>query len=169
MHGHVNVIYVPVYSCMLWAQDGGLVSMFLCTQHHVNCQTYEDYVLCNVSPDSLIVNEVSEVRAISIFTVALWWARCNQFIIRVSSFLLGSFKESNCAASSYLYLITPSVQYMYRTAATICTAQWSLYVLHSGHYMYRTVVTICSAQWSLYVPHSGHYMYRTVFNICTAQ
>jgi hypothetical protein len=28
--------------------------------------------------------------------------------------------------------------------------------------MYRTVVTICNAQRSLYVPHSGHYMYRTV-------
>ena len=28
--------------------------------------------------------------------------------------------------------------------------------------MYRTVVTICTAQWSLYVPHSGHYMYLTV-------
>jgi len=26
------------------------------------------------------------------------------------------------------------------------------------------VVTICTAQWSLYVPHSGHYMYRQ-FNI----
>jgi hypothetical protein len=47
---------------------------------------------------------------------------------------------------------------------TICTAQWPLYVPHSGHYMYRTVVTICTAQWSLYVPHSGHYMYRQ-FNI----
>jgi hypothetical protein len=45
---------------------------------------------------------------------------------------------------------------------TICTAQWSLYVPHSGQYMYRTVVTICTAQWSLYVPHSGQYMYRTV-------
>ena len=30
------------------------------------------------------------------------------------------------------------------------------------------VVTICTAQWSLYVPHSGHYMYRTVVTICTA-
>ena len=58
---------------------------------------------------------------------------------------------------------------MYRTVVTICTAQWSLYVQHSGHYMYRTVVTICTAQWSLYVPHSGHYMYSTVVTICTAQ
>ena len=58
---------------------------------------------------------------------------------------------------------------MYRTVVTICTAQWSLYVPHSGHYMYRTVVTICTAQWSLYVPHSGHYMYRTVVTVCTAQ
>jgi len=29
----------------------------------------------------------------------------------------------------------------------------------SGQYMYRTVVNICTAQWSLYVPHSGHYIY----------
>ena len=53
---------------------------------------------------------------------------------------------------------------MYRAVVTICTAQWSLYVPHSGHCMYRTVVTICAAQWSLYVPHSGHYMYHH-FNI----
>ena len=33
-----------------------------------------------------------------------------------------------------------------------CTAQWSLYVPHSGHYMYRPLVTICTAQWLLYVP-----------------
>jgi len=45
---------------------------------------------------------------------------------------------------------------------TICTAQWSLYVPHSGHCMYRTVVTICTAQWSLYVPHNGHYMYASL-------
>ena len=35
------------------------------------------------------------------------------------------------------------------------------------YYMYRTVVTICTAQWSLYVPHSGHYTNRTVVTICT--
>ena len=35
---------------------------------------------------------------------------------------------------------------------TICTAQRSLYVPHSGHYIYRTVVTICTADWSLYAP-----------------
>jgi len=29
------------------------------------------------------------------------------------------------------------------------------------------VVTICTAQWSLYVPHSGHYMYGTVVTTCT--
>jgi hypothetical protein len=41
----------------------------------------------------------------------------------------------------------------------------------SGHYIYRTlvtiyrtVVTIYTAEWSLYIPHSGHYMYRH-FNI----
>jgi hypothetical protein len=58
---------------------------------------------------------------------------------------------------------------MYRTVAPICTAQWSLYVPHSGPYMYRTEATICTAQWPLYVPHSGHYMYRPVVTICTAQ
>jgi hypothetical protein len=30
--------------------------------------------------------------------------------------------------------------------------QRSLYVPHSGNYMYRTAVTMCTAQWSLYVP-----------------
>ena len=30
------------------------------------------------------------------------------------------------------------------------------------------MVTICTAQWSLYVPHSGHYMYRTAVTICTS-
>ena len=34
----------------------------------------------------------------------------------------------------------------------------------SGHYMYRPVVTIYTAQWSLYVPHSGHYMYHQVWH-----
>ena len=63
--------------------------------------------------------------------------------------------------------LQPSGHYMYRTAVTACTAQWSLYVPHSGHYMYRTAVTVCTAQWSLYVPHSGHYMYRTVVTMCT--
>ena len=65
--------------------------------------------------------------------------------------------------------LQPSGHYMYRTAVTACTAQWSLYVPHSGHYMYRTAVTVCTAQWSLYVPHSGHDMYRTAVTICTAQ
>jgi hypothetical protein len=51
---------------------------------------------------------------------------------------------------------------------TVCTAHWSLYVLHTGHYMYRTLVTICTAHWSLYVPHTGHYMYCTLVTICTA-
>jgi len=70
-----------------------------------------------------------------------------------------------CTAQWSLY-VPHSGHYMYRTVVTICTTQWSLYVSHSGHYMYRTVVTICTTQWSLYVPHSGHYMYRTVVTIC---
>jgi len=70
--------------------------------------------------------------------------------------------------SAFLQAFEASDQYMYRTVVTICTAQWSLYVPHSGHYMYRTVVIICTAQWSLYVPHIGHYMYRRVVTISTA-
>ena len=34
----------------------------------------------------------------------------------------------------------------------------------SGHYMYRTVVTICTAQWSLYVPHSGYLTLRLLMS-----
>ena len=52
---------------------------------------------------------------------------------------------------------------------TTCTAQWSLYVRHSGHYMYRTVVTICTAQWSLYVPpvqHSQFHVLPTQLYLC---
>jgi len=56
-----------------------------------------------------------------------------------------------------------------KACCSACTAQWSLYVPHSGHYMYSTVVTLRTAQWSLYVPHSGHYMYRTVVTIRTAR
>jgi len=72
-----------------------------------------------------------------------------------------------CTAQWSLY-VPHSGHYMYRTVVNICTAQWSLCVPHSGHYMYRTVVSICTAQWSLCVPHSGQYMYRTVVTICTA-
>ena len=40
----------------------------------------------------------------------------------------------------------------------ILSAQWSLYVPHSGHYMYRTVVTVCIASLTLtnstFIPHS---------------
>jgi hypothetical protein len=74
--------------------------------------------------------------------------------------------------SALIYIVI-CIRRMYRTpllmallspAVTICTAQWSIYVPHSGHYTYRTAVTICTAQWSIYVPHSGHYTYRQ-FNI----
>jgi len=73
-----------------------------------------------------------------------------------------------CTAQWSLF-VPHSGHYMYHTAFTTCTAQWSIYVPHSVHYMYRTVVTICTTQWSLYVPHSVHYMYRTVVTICTTQ
>ena len=71
-----------------------------------------------------------------------------------------------CTAQWSLY-VPHSGHYMYRTVVTICTAQWSLYVEPSGHYIYRTVVIICIAQWLLYLPHSGHYIYRAVVTICT--
>jgi hypothetical protein len=58
---------------------------------------------------------------------------------------------------------------MYRTVVTVCTAQWSLYVPHSGHCMYRTVVIVCTAQQSLYLPHSGPCMYCTVVTMYTAK
>jgi len=73
-----------------------------------------------------------------------------------------------CTVQWALY-VPHSGHHLYRTGVTVCTAQWSPYVPHSGHHMYRTGVTVCTAQWSLYVPHSGHYMYRTVVTICTAQ
>jgi hypothetical protein len=73
-----------------------------------------------------------------------------------------------CTAQWSLY-VPHSGRYMYRTVVNICTAQLSLYVPHSGHYMYRKVVTICTAKWSIHVPHSGQYMYLTLVTICTAQ
>ena len=42
----------------------------------------------------------------------------------------------------------------------VCSSQCDLTYLT----LYSPVVTICTAQWSLYVPHSGHYMYSQ-FNI----
>ena len=72
-----------------------------------------------------------------------------------------------CTAQWSLY-VPHSGHYMYHTAVTICTAQWSLFVPHSGRYMYRTAVTICTPQWSLFVPHSGHYLCCTAVTICTA-
>jgi hypothetical protein len=79
-------------------------------------------VFCNVTPDNLIVTDVSEVRAVPIFTVALWLARCNQFIYsRV--FVLAWFLQRIKLRSSVVSLT-------YK-------AQWSLYVPHSGHYMYH--------------------------------
>jgi hypothetical protein len=65
--------------------------------------------------------------------------------------------------------IKQAILTLYSPVVTICTAQWSLYVPHSGHYMCRTVVTICAVQWSLYVPQSGHYMCRTAFTIRASQ
>ena len=45
--------------------------------------------------------------------------------------------------------------------------RFSLAHIAMTHWPYTTespVVTICTAQWSLYVPHSGHYVYHQ-FNI----
>jgi F0F1-type ATP synthase assembly protein I len=56
---------------------------------------------------------------------------------------------------------------------TICTAQWSLYVPHSGHYMYHQFNIHNSTSSVLFLllinplKLSGHYMYRTVVTICT--
>jgi hypothetical protein len=44
------------------------------------------------------------------------------------------------------------------------TFMWINRLQPSGHYVYSPVVTICTAQWSLYALHSGHYMYRRVLH-----
>ena len=44
----------------------------------------------------------------------------------------------------------------------ICTAQWSLYVPHSGHYMYRIVVTICTTSLTFTFLRSAHTVYLCV-------
>ena len=54
--------------------------------------------------------------------------------------------------SMWSYTSTRKYQEAFVVVFSLFTAQWSLYVPHSGHYMYRTVVTICTAQRSLYVP-----------------
>ena len=134
-------------------------------------------VFCTVSPDNLIVTDVSELRVNSIFTVALWWALCNEFtyscVFVLAWFLqriklLGSVVSLPYKAQQSLY-VPHSGHYIYRTVVTVCTAQRAPYVQHSGHYMYRTVVTIYTAQRSPYVPHNGHHMYRRAVTICTAQ
>jgi len=68
------------------------------------------------------------------------------------------------------WYVPHSGHYMYRTVVTICTAQWPLYVLHSGHCTAQW--SLCTAQWPLYVlhsghyvPHSGHSMYCTVVTV----
>jgi len=37
--------------------------------------------------------------------------------------------------------------------------------LHFEQMSTAVLVILCTAQWSLYVPHSGHYIYRTVVTI----
>jgi len=56
---------------------------------------------------------------------------------------------------------------MYRTAVTICTAQRSLYVPHSGHYMYRTVVIICTTSLTFTILRSAHTVY--LCELCGSQ
>jgi len=50
------------------------------------------------------------------------------------------------------YASTRKYREAFMVVFSLFTAQWLLYVPHSGHYTYRTAVTICTAQWSLYVP-----------------
>ena len=96
------------------------------------------------------------------------WER-GLLLYKITSFVaLQSLVVTICTAQWSLY-VPHSGHYMYRKVVTTCTAKWSLYVPQSGHYMYGKVVTTCTAKWSLYVPHSGHYMYRKVVIICTAK
>ena len=45
---------------------------------------------------------------------------------------------------------------------------WQIVQRHLNFILNSPVVTTCTAQWSLYVPHSGNYTYRTVVTICTS-
>ena len=113
--------------CTLRSQDGGLsLRVPVCTTPRelsdvrrpvsVNITAF-----CNVTPDNLIVSDVSESRAISVFMVALWWARCNQFTYsRVLHSCLVPSKNETAQQRGIFTLQSPVV--------TICTVQWSLYV-----------------------------------------
>jgi hypothetical protein len=78
-------------------------------------------------------------------------------------------RDNCCFLLNNLITYKLFVSVIYDQIGAVCTAQWSLYVPHSGHYMYRKAVTICTAQRSLYVPHRGHYMYRKAVTIRTVQ
>jgi hypothetical protein len=100
-----------------------------------------------------------------------WGLNCQCAHCRADCVLLGICTQCTCSLIDMAFgvLVTVLICPLYSPVVTICTAQWSLYVPHSGHYMYRTVVTICTSHWSLYVPHSGHYIYRTLVTIINAQ
>ena len=101
-------------------------------------------------------------------TCCLTFSRARLVVRGCYTITLRSPVVTICTAQWSLY-VPHSGHCMYRTVVTTCILQWSLYVQHSGHCMYRTVVTVCTVQWSMYVPHSGQCMYPTVVTICTAQ
>jgi len=61
-----------------------------------------------------------------------------------------------CSGNVASWILGASFATLYSPVVTICTAQWSLYVPHSGQYMYRTVVTICTASLTFTILRSAH-------------
>jgi len=142
---HISTLYLNCWfqTTLMYCQYSATSEDFVCTYKTVRCKISEDG-----SCHSSVSYKCSQITTGDRQTdrqISLDWELCDFVLV--------------CRQNATV--LNPVV--------TICTAQWSLYVPHSGHYMYRTVVTICSAQWSLYVPHIGHYMFRTVVTICTAQ
>jgi hypothetical protein len=129
--------------------------MLLADRHHVATHNilftlYELYRLFEICSARFVLSKTTEPADVKL--VGLLTAR------RVSVLLHAKITEPRFTKHSYINGITTSGHYMYRTAVTICTAQWSLHVPHSGHYMYRTAVTIYTTSLtfsnSAFCPHS---------------
>jgi hypothetical protein len=77
---------------------------------------------------------------------------------------LWRFRRAVLPSSSRSDCLTINMNEISNTIEKLKSLEVSNPLKPSGHHMYRTAATICTAQWSLYVPHSGRYMYHQ-FNI----
>jgi hypothetical protein len=73
-------------------------------------------------------------------------SRCSTHTVYVSAFVRVYFV---LVYSSQMFLLLT----LQSPVVTLCTAQQSLYVPHSGHYMYRTMVTVCTARFNIRKSH----------------